>query len=375
MEIWIDASGLSAAHRAGCREAQSYGRAMIRSLLESGREHDYRFVGWPLRELGSVERFLAPLSRDARDRLSQPRRSPGPWALYSPIGFPRVEEKGLRPCQGEPPAIRIATILEERPRALERSATTVVTLTRSAMDSLAAQTPHREWDLRWVPPGLGVHGLLRVESQHVQLPEGDYVLASGVHSADPPESLAAVWRILKAFRSFRRASGKRLRLVFLGGAPLALRQAAACLGLAKEVSFVSTGFDDEFTRQRLIASAAAFVHVTRPDASWLLGAEAMRSGVPVLAPRTASAEEVWGEAAAHFAEGSTLEISRGLERLFSSDDLRRSLAKSGIARGQAFTWEAAAHRILDCVQSSTSKSDVQKPVTDWIPRSAVAAAG
>ena len=372
MEVWIDSTGLREAHRTHHREAQNYGREMLRGLLESGRDHDYRFVGWPTSELGSVERYLAPLSREVRSRLSQPQGSRGPWALYSPIGFPCLDDRNLRGLRLDPPTLRVATLLEERPRPLEAKAATVVMLTRTALEALASRSPGSGWDLRWVPPGLGAARPSRVESRHIPVPEGDYILASGAHAADPPESMAAVWRLLRAFRTVRRTHGKRARLVFLGGAPLPLRQAAACLGLAKEVSFISQGFDDEFTRQRLIASATLFVHVTRPDSSWLLGAEAMRSGVPVLAPRTASAQEVWGEAAVYFAEGSALEISRGLDRLLSSAELRRSLASHGIARGQSFTWEAAANRLLDCLSERAGESVGKRWLSGPLPSSPVA---
>lgn len=367
MLIWIDSSGLDEAPQ----EARNYAREMLRELLAAGKEHDYRFLGWPQADLGSVETFLGPLEREVREVLSSPRKTVGPRrVIYSPIGFPGVD--ALRRASG-PGASRpaaVATFLEERPLKLAGEATTLIALHRSAAEAISASASPTQM-VRWVPPGLGLQLPLNLSNTRVPIPEGEYLVARGADATAGPETLAGIWRLLRAFRAYRRDGAGKARLLFLGGLPFALRQMAACLGLTRDVSCVPDDKLDELARVRLIASAAAVIHVSRPDTSWLLASEGLHLGVPVIAPRSEWAVGAWGDAALYYAEPSTLEISRAMTRLLLSNDLRRRLARKGLARCQTFTWANSARQLLDClVQAAEPTRELEPPLRAPTPQAA-----
>jgi glycosyltransferase involved in cell wall biosynthesis len=91
----------------------------------------------------------------------------------------------------------------------------------------------------------------------------------------------------------------------------------------------------------LMAGAAALVHPSLHEGFGLTLVEAMSAGVPVVAVRSAGAEEVCGEAAllVH-ADG----LTEALDRVARDPDLRSALALRGRERSRAFSWEESAHR-------------------------------
>lgn len=355
MNVVIDATGLSRAAPA----ARSYGREMLRSLLEAGSEHEFCFPCWPHRELGCVERFLGPLSAPVKARITSPSAPRGPWLAYSPVGTPPHPGAEIAGLRRDAPRARVATVVDEEPRQALDSASAVIALTRSALQVLSQGRGAWRQEALWIPPGLSQRrpvavapsisddNLARRGKPHREPATVDYLLAQGVAAASSSVVRASVWRILQAFRALRRHTGARLRLIFLGSAPFPLHQMASWLGLAREVEFLDPRTLDEIAHERLLASAMAFVHASRPDESWLVAAEAMRCGVPVVVPNTPYAADLWGDAGLYYESTSTLDLSRTLERMYASPTLRRIHAQRGITRGQAFAWEACARRVLD----------------------------
>ncbi len=342
MHILIDASGLASAPH----EPRIYFREMVRHLLLAAEWHSYTVLAWAEAKLGKLTEFLSPLSRPALARLAlTPSRRTTP-VLYSPIGFPSAGLIRSMPWteQASPP--RIGTWLGEGRPPGSHGASRIVTLTRSGMRRWADAGAGEDL-LRWIPPGLEAEISFDRQAGEVELPDSDYVAAAGPGRRPSRAQILAVWRVLEAFRVRRRRMCRRVRLVFLGGTPPWVQNAAGCLGLSQDVDFLDGQGGGAFQRARVLTSALAFVHASRPDSSWLSAGEAMRRGVPILAPRTATAVEVFGDSALYYAERSAEDLAAEMERLMRSDHLRRTLARKGMARGQAFSWEAAARSLLD----------------------------
>jgi glycosyltransferase involved in cell wall biosynthesis len=94
----------------------------------------------------------------------------------------------------------------------------------------------------------------------------------------------------------------------------------------------------------LLLGALALVHPSPYEGFGLTLLEAMGAGVPVLAVRTRSAEEVCGGAALLVEPG---ELASALARLQADRDLRERLAAEGRERAAAFSWENSARRHED----------------------------
>ena len=89
----------------------------------------------------------------------------------------------------------------------------------------------------------------------------------------------------------------------------------------------------------LFASAAALVHPSRDEGFGLTLLEAMAAGVPVIAVRTAAAEEVCGDAALLVDPGGLAEAMRRVE---DDGELRDRLTDAGRARAARFSWARSA---------------------------------
>ena len=130
--------------------------------------------------------------------------------------------------------------------------------------------------------------------------------------------------LVRAWREYRDGGGS-LGLVLAGSA--AARAAGGVRG------------EPEPDLSRLLATALALVHPSRDEGFGLTLLEAMAAGVPVVAVRTAAAEEVCGDAALLVDPAGLAEAMRRLE-----DDpaLRERLAGAGRERAAAFSWSRSA---------------------------------
>lgn len=94
----------------------------------------------------------------------------------------------------------------------------------------------------------------------------------------------------------------------------------------------------------LLAGALALVHPAPLEGFGLTLLEAMSVGVPVVALRSASSEEVCGDAALLVAPA---ELAATLRRVAEDDELRERLAAAGRERAATFSWERSAERHVE----------------------------
>lgn len=92
----------------------------------------------------------------------------------------------------------------------------------------------------------------------------------------------------------------------------------------------------------LIRGADVLVHPSRYEGFGLVLLEAMIRGTPVAAARATALPETGGEAAAYFDPADVEDIAAVLGSLLGDAGARAELARRGLERAAAFTWERTA---------------------------------
>jgi glycosyltransferase involved in cell wall biosynthesis len=149
---------------------------------------------------------------------------------------------------------------------------------------------------------------------------GDYFLFVG--NDKPHKNVDALVEAFARVRALR----PQLRLV-LAGAPFAR--------FAQRDGLGTQGFVDDLAP--LYRGALAVVVPSIEEGFGLPAAEAMACGAPVITSRAAALVEVTDDAALHASD-----FAEAMLRVASDEELRRELARRGIARAARFTWRECA---------------------------------
>jgi glycosyltransferase involved in cell wall biosynthesis len=149
-----------------------------------------------------------------------------------------------------------------------------------------------------------------------------------VGSDEPRKDVAG---LLAAYADYRAHADDPLELVLAG-------EAAWRAGEPGVRGVAAPGADQ---LADLMLGALALVHPSPHEGFGLTLLEAMGAGVPVLAVRTRSAEEICGGAALLVERA---ELAHALATLQSDRGLRERLAAQGLERAAAFSWETSARR-------------------------------
>jgi glycosyltransferase involved in cell wall biosynthesis len=80
----------------------------------------------------------------------------------------------------------------------------------------------------------------------------------------------------------------------------------------------------------------------------------MACGTPVVCSNTSSLPEVVGDAALTVAPTDVEGLAESLGRALTDTELRATLTKRGRAQAAKFTWESAAHSLLESFQKATA---------------------
>ena len=99
----------------------------------------------------------------------------------------------------------------------------------------------------------------------------------------------------------------------------------------------------------LYENALCLVFPSRYEGFGLPPIEAMWCGCPVLAADAGAVPEVCGEAALWFDAQGPRSPAAAIARLLDEPGLAEHLAEAGRARARAYSWPAAAARLLDLV--------------------------
>ncbi len=86
--------------------------------------------------------------------------------------------------------------------------------------------------------------------------------------------------------------------------------------------------------------------------------EAMRYGCPVLTSNVSSLPEAGGDAAIYFDPENTEDIEEKMEKVLTDHDLRIKMKEKGLSHYKKFTWDKAAHEVLNVVEDVLNKKQL-----------------
>jgi glycosyltransferase involved in cell wall biosynthesis len=112
-----------------------------------------------------------------------------------------------------------------------------------------------------------------------------------------------------------------------------------------------TGPVNDEALKKTIADADALILPSFYEGFGLPPLEAMACGCPTLVANAASLPEVCGDAALYCDPFNVEDIGRSLVRILTDETLRSALRSKGRAHAAKFTWEAAAERHVETMES------------------------
>jgi glycosyltransferase involved in cell wall biosynthesis len=118
------------------------------------------------------------------------------------------------------------------------------------------------------------------------------------------------------------------------------------LGLRDRVVF--TGFMDDQDLVVLLNMASVSVLPSLMEGFGLPAVEAAACGCPVIATKASPLEGLLGGAGI-FIDSNEDEISRALDLVLSSPDLRHRLGEAGLSAARRLTWDVAARQMMDVI--------------------------
>jgi glycosyltransferase involved in cell wall biosynthesis len=159
-----------------------------------------------------------------------------------------------------------------------------------------------------------------------------------------------IGRLVEAYGRLRRREGMGDVALVLAGRkgwlyePI-LEAAERVRGEGGEIEMLDYVHDEDLVL--LYNRAAVFAFPSIYEGFGIPAAEAMSCGTPTLVSRDGALLEVVGGAALTVDARSVEEISEGLYRLLTDEELRGRLRKEGPKQVARFTWDAAAERVLE----------------------------
>jgi len=154
-------------------------------------------------------------------------------------------------------------------------------------------------------------------------------------------------RLLEALAVLRDVDGLRPGLILTGAPKHAhphVLGAVARLGLDRQVRWL--GYVDQTRLVALYRTATALVFPSLHEGFGMPVLEAMACGCPVACARTTATGEIAGDAALTFDPTEVSDIARALRALLGSEELCRDLARRGLERARAFSWERTGRETL-----------------------------
>ena len=132
-----------------------------------------------------------------------------------------------------------------------------------------------------------------------------------------------------------------------------LKALVAELDVGRQVVF--TGFVPDEELCRLYNTCTVFVMPSLDEGFGLPAIEAMSCGRPVIVSSGNSLEELVGDAGLTVNPHNVEELAAAIDRIFSCEDLRRSLAGRAIQRASEFSWETAARQLLELFEQTRAR--------------------
>jgi glycosyltransferase involved in cell wall biosynthesis len=125
------------------------------------------------------------------------------------------------------------------------------------------------------------------------------------------------------------------------------------ISLAHAIDHVRlTGYVSDEERRRLFAEASMLVLPSLDEGFGIPALEAMTLGVPVVASDRGALPEVVGAAGILVDPDDANALAGAMARVLDEPELRRQMAKSGLAQSAGFNWQASAERLYSAYQAA-----------------------
>ena len=136
-----------------------------------------------------------------------------------------------------------------------------------------------------------------------------------------------------------------LKLVLAGGecpnnAPIKKR-----LEELKDDRIITMGYISDEQKRKLMSGATAFLFPSFYEGFGLPILEAMACGCPVITSDVSSMPEVAGNAGILINPESTLELAEAMNKVVSSETLRREMIEKGFLQAKKFSWDKTAEEV------------------------------
>lgn len=156
--------------------------------------------------------------------------------------------------------------------------------------------------------------------------------------------------LLRAYAIFRSQTTSETRLVIVGRRAWldqGIRDIYETMAFKDDVVF--TGYVDDPTLARIVASAHAMAFVPFFEGFGVPAVESMQCGVPVIASNTSSLPEITQGAALLVDPNDADAIANAMARIDSDPSLHDALSRAGLERAKAFSWDVSAQKVWDMV--------------------------
>jgi glycosyltransferase involved in cell wall biosynthesis len=163
--------------------------------------------------------------------------------------------------------------------------------------------------------------------------------------------------LIEAFAIVRRELDLSHRLLIVGpnSRQYDVPGLARAHGVASEV--VHLPHLEQLPLARLYAGATAFVLPTIYEGISQTMFEAMAAGTPVVTVDHPPLDEGGADAVLAVPSPSVADVTEGLRRLLTDEELRKDLSTRGRARAREFSWTATAQKTIEILDAVAAPSD------------------
>ncbi|MGA0559394.1 glycosyltransferase family 4 protein [Larkinella sp. VNQ87] len=170
---------------------------------------------------------------------------------------------------------------------------------------------------------------------------GKYILA--VSSLDPRKNFKGL------IQAFQQANFSDARLVIVGAAHKVFADTGLKELIENDPSIIFTGYVSDEQLVNLYQHALFFAYPSYFEGFGIPPLEAMSCGCATLVSDTTSLPEVCADASVYVDPYDIGSIRDGLIKLYSDENLRRSLVEKGRSRVEHFSWDRSAQKLAGII--------------------------
>lgn len=125
--------------------------------------------------------------------------------------------------------------------------------------------------------------------------------------------------------------------------------------LPQDKNVIYTGFVDDCDLPSLYCGAEAFVYPSLYEGFGLPVLESVACGTPVITSNVSSLPEIVGDAGILINPKNLDELAQAIQKLLTSEKLRKNLSAKALAQASKFTWEKCARQTLRSYEQQEKK--------------------